>query len=1179
MKIIWPTIAMMSIYFSDVSGQATTISATNTPVAVTDYLGWSTSKDVDFKTGGTQYMILDGTTNIGFFGLSNTTGFTPQRQLHQNWTGNTSVFHQFTNGNTGTGGTDGFRLGINYEPSYSTAPSSFVKFIQEENAPMKFYTGSTSSGVRARMIINGDYSPTIRLVTNHPTNGYVGIGEDFFWDEESGTYPQAEGPRSLLHMQGPFNAYAYGGQGWRSWMKTGTYINENSDEIYIGLKNEFDLNGTNRSDAVIAWGDDLADPDQGLADAFRLIFSGSSTGSGTGTDPYSPQTFSGRETMRMTAWGRMGIGATFSSGQSPARRLEILDYQESLSTTFTEPQLRITHTQATAGSLNNTGIWTDFRTTQSGNLHILPKNAGAEGRVGINVDPSILAPLGTLHLITTDINLPDLVLHRPSDVISSISTTSLGDLVITTNDIGLGFTQRYVGIHIQTPQSELHQHLNADINGAPQEVFHQFTNSSTLSGATNGLKIGIDPNGIAEFRQQESEDMNFYTDYANNSSPEVTITDIGNVGINQPAPSSSLFSRVLEINSGGSPTSGQSGLKFTNLTDSYWPGATATKFLTVDVNGEVVLRDDAGAGGGIGVCGGSGKQDFLPLFSNPTGTTICTSIVRQGTYGIPSAIGVGYPSSILFKGILDVNGDLNLGQTGLTPQFKINNLSVLHIPGTQNTFVGATTGTINAYLGRDNTLVGYALGTNITTGGEYNTIIGSSAGTALTTGDYNYIGGAGAALGVSTGSYNVIIGASSAAAYNSINATFMGYRAAYNSAGSNNTVLGFEAMYQSGTTSTGTQNTIVGLQAGYDAGNGSSNVYMGQYAGYTADGSDNVFIGHTTGYNNSTGVVCNSSTLVGDNVKIAGGSRNNVTAIGATARPNCTDCVTLGDVGATNNDRTLLGYASAPTVTATVPASRLYVDVVAGETSAAFFNGNVYSPAGMFTTSDANLKTNIQTLPAGFSSNIIEQLSPKSYSFDQANHPQLHLQAGQQVGLIAQEVEQILPDLVAEFTTPPLLDTLGNVINPELTFKGLNYAGIIPYLIQGMKDQQDLIEGLQAQINNCCNSGNRITNPNNEELGNAIDVELKNTKAIILNQNVPNPFAEQTTITYFITDEVMKAQIFFYDNKGTILKIVDINEKGSGQLNVFGADLSSGNYTYTLIADGTVIQTKKMIKQ
>lgn len=139
---------------------------------------------------------------------------------------------------------------------------------------------------------------------------------------------------------------------------------------------------------------------------------------------------------------------------------------------------------------------------------------------------------------------------------------------------------------------------------------------------------------------------------------------------------------------------------------------------------------------------------------------------------------------------------------------------------------------------------------------------------------------------------------------------------------------------------------------------------------------------------------------------------------------------------------------------------------------------------------------------------------------------------------------------------------------------------VIPFLIAAVKEQHQTIQAMQAQLDNCCNAGNRQSNPNNSEQGNSsfIDVELKNSKSIILNQNVPNPFAEQTTISYFLTDDVRKAQIFFYDSKGVILKIVDINEKGAGQLNVYASDLSSGNYTYSLIADGKLVETKKMVK-
>jgi frataxin-like iron-binding protein CyaY len=56
-------------------------------------------------------------------------------------------------------------------------------------------------------------------------------------------------------------------------------------------------------------------------------------------------------------------------------------------------------------------------------------------------------------------------------------------------------------------------------------------------------------------------------------------------------------------------------------------------------------------------------------------------------------------------------------------------------------------------------------------------------------------------------------------------------------------------------------------------------------------------------------------------------------------------------------------------------------------------------------------------------------------------------------------------------------------------------------------------------------------------------VTLSNQASIILNQNDPNPFAQNTTITYSIPDEVKRTTLI-YDNNGTILKTITINEKG-----------------------------------
>lgn len=94
-----------------------------------------------------------------------------------------------------------------------------------------------------------------------------------------------------------------------------------------------------------------------------------------------------------------------------------------------------------------------------------------------------------------------------------------------------------------------------------------------------------------------------------------------------------------------------------------------------------------------------------------------------------------------------------------------------------------------------------------------------------------------------------------------------------------------------------------------------------------------------------------------------------------------------------------------------------------------------------------------------------------------------------------------------------------------------------------------------------------------------INVDLKDGQSIVLDQNVPNPFAEQTTINYFLPENVSKAQILFYNAQGKLIQSTELTQKGKGQLNVFASDLTNGIYTYTLVVDGKIIETKKMMKQ
>ena len=60
--------------------------------------------------------------------------------------------------------------------------------------------------------------------------------------------------------------------------------------------------------------------------------------------------------------------------------------------------------------------------------------------------------------------------------------------------------------------------------------------------------------------------------------------------------------------------------------------------------------------------------------------------------------------------------------------------------------------------------------------------------------------------------------------------------------------------------------------------------------------------------------------------------------------------------------------------------------------------------------------------------------------------------------------------------------------------------------------------------------------------------------------------------------ENCNAQIIFYDEFGSQIKSFNIEQYGHGQLNVSSSNLASGMYSYSLIINDKVVDTKKMLK-
>lgn len=264
-----------------------------------------------------------------------------------------------------------------------------------------------------------------------------------------------------------------------------------------------------------------------------------------------------------------------------------------------------------------------------------------------------------------------------------------------------------------------------------------------------------------------------------------------------------------------------------------------------------------------------------------------------------------------------------------------------------------------------------------------------------------------------------------------------------------------------------------------------------------------------------------------------------------------------------------------------------------------YVNGGTNSGTGYLIASDQQFKTSIDTIANATS--IIQQLSPKTFFFDTVSTPQIKFGSERQYGFIAQEVELILPELVSEHTFPAQYDSLGNQTHAAVNYKGLNYNAFIAILMKGMQDQQAALDDKDSIISNLndrlttlenclsgilpllCQLSNASVQENDEttqkQLINELKVILEDNQNIVLEQNAPNPFAEQTVINYFIPEAVQQAQIVFYNLSGKMIQTVNITEKGNGKLTVYGNDLSSGTYTYSLIADGKLIATKKMVKK
>lgn len=135
-----------------------------------------------------------------------------------------------------------------------------------------------------------------------------------------------------------------------------------------------------------------------------------------------------------------------------------------------------------------------------------------------------------------------------------------------------------------------------------------------------------------------------------------------------------------------------------------------------------------------------------------------------------------------------------------------------------------------------------------------------------------------------------------------------------------------------------------------------------------------------------------------------------------------------------------------------------------------YCTGDMNYTGTLYNISDAKLKENIK--PYSGAIDILKKLNPVTYNFKKEFYS-YGVPKVEQIGLIAQEVEQVLPNFVkqSELSKPDYStkDT-GKASDKQapkkedIDIKVLNYEGLIPILVQAVKEQQSQIEDLRKQI-------------------------------------------------------------------------------------------------------------------
>jgi len=502
-----------------------------------------------------------------------------------------------------------------------------------------------------------------------------------------------------------------------------------------------------------------------------------------------------------------------------------------------------------------------------------------------------------------------------------------------------------------------------------------------------------------------------------------------------------LTSPTLTTPALGTPASGV----LTNCTGYPGSAISGTINLATQVTGTLPVLN-----GGTGVTSSTGTGNVV-LSTTPT---LVTPILGTPTSGTLTNT-TGFPAA-------------NLAGTALPAAIVTSSLTSVGTI-TSGTWTGTTIAIANGGTGQTTASAAFNALSPITTTGDLILGNGTNSATRLGIGTNGYV------LTVSGGT---AVWAAAAGGGSQATATALGTVYAKQTTGGGTPFLTAFG-YNAGVSTTAVNNTAIGTEALFTNVNGDSHVAVGYRALYKTNVIySNTGLGAQALYNSTTGV---GNTAVGQAALYNNITSNYNVAVGYSSLNNCTGEYNVG-IGALcsasligGSYNTFLGHASGGTIinganntylgkdsSASSTATNYEVVLGAGSTgkgsNTGFFapNSGVYqgnNATAWSTTSDQRLKKNIVDNNVGLEK--ITQIQVRNFEYrvedeviDLPKHSVIKKQ-GVQLGVIAQELQQVLPDCVTEQSTGVL---------------SVNSDNIMWHMINAIKELNAKVIALEARV-------------------------------------------------------------------------------------------------------------------